>query len=214
MTGKNTIKEALLTFEQEELANVVRNRLDEGSSPHEIINEIVTALKAVGDKFEKGDLFLIHLVAVGEAAKNVIAEHLEPLLKKEGDQRKAVARVLIGTVAGDIHDIGKDIVATMLFIAGFEVIDLGRDVPTEEFVKAVEQKKPDIVALSALLTTTLPVQREVIEALTKNNLRASVKIMVGGAPATADWAKEIGADGYGQDAVETVEVAKKLLKIG
>lgn len=214
MTEKNTIKEALLTFEQEELANVVRNRLDEGSNPHEIINEIVTALQEVGDKFEKGDLFLIHLAAAGEAAKNAIAEHLEPLLKKEGDQRKAIARVLIGTVAGDIHDIGKDIVATMLFTAGFDVIDLGRDVPTEEFVKAVEQKKPDIVALSALLTTTLPVQREVIEALTKNNLRASVKIMVGGAPATADWANEIGADGYGQDAVEAVEVAKKLLKIG
>lgn len=214
MTEKNTIKEALLTFEQEELANVVRNRLDEGSNPHEIINEIVTALQEVGDKFEKGDLFLIHLAAAGEAAKNAIAEHLEPLLKKEGDQRKAIARVLIGTVAGDIHDIGKDIVATMLFTAGFDVIDLGRDVSTEEFVKAVEQKKPDIVALSALLTTTLPVQREVIEALTKNNLRASVKIMVGGAPATADWANEIGADGYGQDAVEAVEVAKKLLKIG
>lgn len=212
MTGKNTIKEALLTFEQEELVDVVRKCLDEGSSPHEIINEIVTALKVVGDKFEKGDLFLIHLVAAGEAAKKAIANQLEPLLKKEGDRRKAVARVLIGTVAGDIHDIGKDIVATMLFTAGFDVIDLGKDIPTEEFVKAVKQKKPDIVALSALLTTTLPAQREVIEALTKNNLRASVKIIVGGAPATADWAKEIGADGYGQDAVEAVEVAKKLSK--
>jgi len=204
-----TIREALLTFESEKLTEVVKKSLEEGSDPLEIINAITVALGEVGEKFEKGEVFLVHLVTAGEATKNAISEYLEPLLKKAGAKREVAGRVVIGTVAGDIHDIGKSIVASLLFSAGFDVIDLGKDVPVEEFLKAVKEHNPDIVGLSALLSTTLPMQKEVIEALKKNNLR--VKVIVGGAPVTAEWAEEIGADGYAEDAVEAVKVAKKLI---
>jgi methylmalonyl-CoA mutase cobalamin-binding domain/chain len=143
--------------------------------------------------------------------KRVTNEVLEPLLKTGSEKRKFLGRIVIGTVAGDIHDIGKTIVATMLFSAGFEVLDLGKDVPVEEFVNKAKKTNADIVAMSALLTTTLPIQREVIEALKKSGLRNKVKVLVGGAPATAKWAEEIGADGYAADPIEAIKVAKNLL---
>jgi 5-methyltetrahydrofolate--homocysteine methyltransferase len=206
-----TIRGALLTFEPEKLTEVVRKSLEDGSDPLEIVNSIIVALGEIGEKFEKGELFLMHLVMAGEATKNVISKYLEPLLKKAGTERKATGRVVIGTVAGDIHDIGKSIVASMLFSAGFDVIDLGKDIPVEEFIKAVKEQNPDIVAMSALLTTTLPMQREVIEALKKNKLRNKIKVIVGGAPATAEWAEEIGADGYASNSIEAVRLAKMLM---
>jgi len=153
------------------------------------------------------------LVAAGVAAKRATVEVLEPLIKKSSEKREALGKVVIGTVAGDIHDIGKNIVAMMLFTAGFEVYDIGKDVSTEEFVKKTKEFDADIVALSALLTTTLPAQRDIIEALKKAGLRDKVKVLVGGAPATSKWAEEAGADGYGEDAIEAVKVAKKLLGI-
>lgn len=205
------IQEAILSFEKEKLAEVVKESLEKGYDPIEIINAITAALGEVGKRFEKGELFLVHLVTAGEAAKEAVSKFIEPLLKKEGAKREVIGRVVIGTVAGDIHDIGKNIVASMLFAAGFEVIDLGKDVSVEEFVNAVKKYNPDILGLSALLTTTLPVQKDVIEALKKHNLRSKVKVIIGGAPASAEWAKEIGADGYAEDATKAVEVAKKLL---
>lgn len=205
-----TIKDALLTFEQEKLEETVAKQLQSGRNPLEIVNAIAAALTEVGELFQKGELFLPHLVIAGEAVKNVISRRLEPLLKTTGAERKTAGRVVIGTVAGDIHDIGKSIVASMLFSAGFDVTDLGRDVPVDEFIKAIKEHNPDIVAMSALLSTTLPMQKEVIEAMKKNGLRDKVKVIVGGAPATAEWAEEIGADGYAEDAVGAVKVAKKL----
>jgi len=210
LSGK--IRDAMLTFEQEKVMEAVESSLKEGYDPLEIIRAISSALKEIGDKFSKGELFLMHLVIAGEAAKNAISEYLEPLLKKEKTDRKTIGRVVLGTVEGDIHDIGKNIVASMLFSAGFDVIDLGKDVPVEEFVRAVKKYNPDILGMSALLTTTRPMQKEVIEALKENNLREKVKVIVGGAPVTAEWAKEIGADGYAEDAIEAVKVAKKLME--
>jgi corrinoid protein of di/trimethylamine methyltransferase len=205
-----TIKDALLTFEQEKLEENVRKQLRFGRNPLEIVNAITAALTEIGELFQKGELFLPHLVMAGEAVKSVISNRLEPLLKTTGAERKTSGRVVIGTVAGDIHDIGKSIVASMLFSAGFDVTDLGKDVPVDEFIKAVKEQNPVIVAMSALLSTTLPIQKEVIEVLKKNGLRDKVKVIVGGAPATAEWAEEIGADGYAADAVGAVKIAKKL----
>lgn len=207
-----TMREALMTFEPEKLIEIAKKSLKEGHNPLEIIDAITVVLGEVGDKFEKGEIFLVHLVIAGEAAKKTISEHLEPILKTDETKKKEAGRIVIGTVAGDIHDIGKSIVASMLFSAGFDVIDLGKDVPVEEFVKAVEEHNPDIVGMSALLSTSLPMQREVIKALEKRNLRNMVKVMVGGAPVTAEWAEEIGADGYAEDAVEAARVAKKLVR--
>jgi corrinoid protein of di/trimethylamine methyltransferase len=208
----DAVKEALLAFDQDKLVETTKKALDGGHSPQELIDALTAALKEVGEKFEKGEFFLAELVTAGEAAKTVISEYLRPLLKKTST-REAAGSIVIGTVAGDIHDIGKGIVASMFFTAGFEVIDLGVDVPVEKFVETTREKKPDIVAMSALLSTTLPMQREVIEALKENNLRDQVRVIVGGSPVTDEWAKEIGADGYGEDAVAGVKLVKKLLNI-
>lgn len=210
----STLRDQLLTFDADQFVEVVRKAVEQGYDPIEVVNALTQVLSEVGKKFERGEIFLVHLVAAGEAARKATVEVLEPLIKKSKQKRKALGKVLIGTVEGDIHDIGKNIVAMMLYTAGFEVHDIGKDVPTVEFVRKTKEYNADIVALSALLTTTLPVQRDVIEALKKAGLRQKVKILVGGAPATAKWAKDVGADGYGEDAIEAVRVAKKLMNIG
>lgn len=209
-----TLREQLMTFDADKFIMTVKDLIRDGFSPTEVINALTEVLKEIGGKFENGELFLVDLVAAGDVAKRATAEILEPLLKTSGAERKVLGRIVIGTVAGDIHDIGKSIVATMLFSAGFEVFDLGKDVSVEEFINKVKETNADIVAMSALLTTTLPVQREVIEALRKTGLREKVKVLVGGAPATAKWAEEIGADGYGEDPIEAVRIAKELMGLG
>jgi len=211
MNLEETIREALLAFDPDKLEEAVKKSLDSGHSALDIINALTSALKVVGDMFEKGEIFLVQLIVAGEASKNVTSKYLEPLIKEAGGKRETLGRIVIGTVAGDIHEIGKNILASMLTAAGFEVIDLGTDVPVEKFVEAVKQYKPDILAMSALLTTTMHVQKEVIEALKRENLRDKVKIIVGGSPVTQSWADEIGADGYAEDAVEAVKLAKRLI---
>jgi 5-methyltetrahydrofolate--homocysteine methyltransferase len=208
-----TITKALLSFDQDRLVEATRKGLDEGHGPQEIINALTIALKDVGEKFEKGEFFLAELVTAGEAAKTVISKYLKPLLKKSGMTGEAIGKIAIGTVAGDIHDIGKGIVASMLFIAGFEVTDLGVDVPIEKFLQVARENTPDILAMSALLSTTIPIQREVIEALEQNKLREQVKVIVGGSAVTKEWAEEINSDGYAEDASGAVKLVKRLLKI-
>jgi corrinoid protein of di/trimethylamine methyltransferase len=208
-----TLREQLLTFDADKFVGTVKKLINEGISPVEMLDALTQVLKEIGHKFESGELFLLHLIAAGDLAKRATTEILESLLKQSVGERKVLRKVVIGTVAGDIHDIGKNIVAMMLFTAGFEVYDLGKDVPPEEFVKKTREYSPDIVALSALLTTTRLAQRDVIEALRKAGLRDRVKVLVGGSATTSEWAKEIGADGYGADAIEAVKVAKKLLGV-
>ncbi|MFX1362552.1 MAG: cobalamin-dependent protein [Promethearchaeota archaeon] len=155
----------------------------------------------------------MHLVAAGEAVKKVMDELINPELEKRAAKLESIGKVVIGTVEGDIHDIGKNIVASMLVTAGFEVYDIGKDIPSAEFVKKAREVDADIIGASALLSTTMPAQREIVELLRKEGLKDKIKVMVGGAPATEEWAKEIGADGYAENAIEAVNVAKKLLKI-
>ncbi|MEM2741895.1 MAG: corrinoid protein [Nitrososphaeria archaeon] len=205
------IKSSLLELNEEKVVKAVKKCLEVGNNPIEIVNAISSALKEIGDKFGKGELFLPDLMIAGEVSKKVISEHIGPLLK----QTKAVKKrgvFVIGSVAGDIHDIGKNIVASMLFADGFEVIDLGVDISVDKFVQAVKEYSPDILGMSALLTSTREVQKEVIEALKKHGLRGKVKVMVGGGAASSEWAQEIGADGYAEDAIEAVKVARRLLE--
>jgi dimethylamine corrinoid protein len=206
----NELREAVLSYDLDTLVNAVKKSLGKGLSAVDVINALTIVLREIGDKFQAGDLFLAELVAIAENVKTAISEVLEPELKKIGGERKSLGKVVIGTVHGDIHDIGKNIVASMLFAAGFEVYDLGKDVPVEEFIRKTREVNADIIAMSALLSTTLPIQREVIEVLGREGLRDKVKVMVGGAPVTKEWAEEIGADGYGEDAIEAVKVAKTL----
>ena len=207
------IKEALLTLDREKLIQTTKKNLDKGESPQEILSAITAALREVGEKFECGEFFLVELVSAGEAAKTVISEYLKPLLEKIGSEDKHLGVIVIGTVAGDIHDIGKSIVTSMLFAAGFEILDLGVDVSAEKFIETVKKGNVDVVAMSALLSTTLPMQRETIEALKEKDLRNKVKVIVGGSPVTEEWVKEIGADGYADNASEAVRLVKKLLDI-
>ncbi|MBS7657768.1 MAG: corrinoid protein [Candidatus Bathyarchaeia archaeon] len=208
------ISEAIQSFEEEKVFNAVKKALSLGVDPTEIIEKgIARGLKIVGDKYERGELFLMHLVAAAEPAQKVVKELLEPEIKKRAGERKSLGKVVIGTVQGDIHDIGKNIVAAMLFAAGFEVYDLGKDVPAEEFAKKAKELNANIVGASALLSTTLPVQKEIIEALKAMGIRDKVKTIFGGAPCTAEWVEEIGGDGYAENAIEAVKVAKRLIGV-
>jgi corrinoid protein of di/trimethylamine methyltransferase len=208
------ISEAIQSFEEEKVLNAVKKALSLGVDPSEIIEKgIAKGLRVVGDKYERGELFLMHLVAAAEPAQKAVKELLEPEIKKKAGERKSLGKVVIGTVQGDIHDIGKNIVASMLFAAGFDVIDLGKDVPAEEFAKKAKELNANIVGASALLSTTLPVQKEIVEALKAMGIRDKVKVIFGGAPCTPEWVEEIGGDGYAENAIEAIKVAKRLIGV-
>jgi corrinoid protein of di/trimethylamine methyltransferase len=182
-----------------------------GVDPLEAISlGFVAGVNTVGDAFGRGEAFLPELVMAGEAMKAAVAI-LDPELKRRGSQRQMLGKIVIGTVEGDIHEIGKSLVATMLGASGFEVFDLGVDTPGDKLIGKALEVNADILAMSALLTTTMVRQREVIEELEKEGLRERIKVIVGGAPVTRDWVTTIRADGYSEDAIGAVALAKKLL---
>ena len=192
-------------------AELARRAVDQGINPLEAISEgFVRGVNKVGEDFAKGDAFLPELVMAGEAMKAAVAV-LEPELAKRGTERTMLGKVILCTVEGDIHEIGKTLVGTMLSSAGFKVFDLGVDVPVMKVVEKAREVNADIVAMSALLTTTMVHQKDVIEALEDIGIRSKVKVMVGGAPVTKEWVKQIGADGYSEDAIGAIKVAKQLL---
>jgi len=189
-----------------------KEAMESGVDPLTAVEEgLSKGVREVGQRFGKGEVFLPELIIAAEAMKEG-TEVILPYVPK-GKEIRGLGRILIGTVRGDLHDIGKSIVGAMFEASGFEVIDLGVDVPTQKFVEKVKELKPDIVGLSALLTTTLPEMERVIDALRKAGLRGKIKVMVGGAPVTQEFADKIGADARGADAVEATEKAKKLLGI-
>jgi len=206
------IEKNMLEFEDDKTIELAKKGISLGIDPVELVEKgIKKVLETIGEKYEKGELFIVHLAAAGDLANKVINEIIKPEIEKNGEKISFTGRYLIGTVAGDIHEIGKTIVSSMLLANGFEVIDLGKDVSIETFVNETMEKKPDILGMSALLSTTIPVQRDVIEALKKAKIRDNVKVMVGGAPVTQEWADEIGADAYGVDAIDAVNKSKKLI---
>ncbi len=175
-----------------------------------ITKGFVVGVNTVGAAFGRGEAFLPELVMAGEAMKAAVGI-LDPELKKRGTERKMLGKVVIATVEGDIHEIGKSLVATMLGASGFEVYDLGVDTSSEKIIGKALEVNADIIAMSALLTTTMVKQKEVIDELEKEGLRKRVKIMVGGAPVTRDWVNAIGADGFSEDAIGAVAIAKHLM---
>lgn len=208
------MKQAVLDGEAEDAAALAQKGLDAGLSAVDILDEgFVKGIEEVGDLFARGEFFLPELVQGAEAMKAAVAV-LQPALDASGAGRKALGSAVAGTVAGDIHEIGKNLVGMLLSTSGFEVHDLGVNVAPERFVEAAREHRADIVGLSALLTTTMVGQRAVIAALEEAGLRPPVKVMVGGAPVTGAWANEIGADGYSEDAIEAVATAKGLVGAG
>jgi corrinoid protein of di/trimethylamine methyltransferase len=196
--------------EPDEAEELAKEALVQGLDPLTCINEGLTkGIQRVGELFASGEYFLPELIIGAEAMKRALAV-LEPAMV--GDQsREVVGRVVLGTVEGDMHEIGKTLVGTMLIANGFKVIDLGVDQSADRFVAAVKENQADIVGASALLTTTMLQQKKLIEALEEAGIRDQVKVMVGGAPVTESFASEIGADGYSEDAISAVDLAFRLV---
>ena len=206
--------QTIIDGEDDDAARLAQEGLDAGLDPADILDKgYVKGIEEVGDLFAKGEFFLPELVQGAEAMKAAVAV-LEPALEASGGQSRSLGSAVAGTVAGDIHEIGKTIVCSMLSAAGFTVTDVGCDVPVETFVAKCKELSPDLLLLSALLTTTMPNQQKTIEALKEAGLRETTKVMIGGAPTTRAWADEIGADGYAEDAIEAVAVAKGLTGAG
>lgn len=216
MQTENLYKEmaqSIIDGESEKAAELASQAIALGVDPLEAINNgFVAGVNYVGDQFSNGMMFLPELVMAGEAMKAAVAV-LEPELQKRGTERKMLGKVVLCTVEGDIHEIGKTLVGTMLSATGFQVFDMGVDVPVMKVVEKAREVGADIVAMSALLTTTMVHQKDVIEALEDMGMRSNVKVMVGGAPVTQEWVKQIGADGYSEDAIGAARVAKQLLGV-
>jgi corrinoid protein of di/trimethylamine methyltransferase len=204
--------QSIIDGEDEIAADLAKQALEAGMDPLEAITKgYIVGVNEVGESFACGNVFLPELVMAGEAMKAAIFV-LEPELKRRGASRDILGKVVLATVEGDIHEIGKSLVGTMLTAAGFEVYDLGVNVPADKIIAKAEEVGADIVGLSALLTTTMVKQKEIIEAMDRKGLRNKTRVMVGGAPVTSDWVQKIEADGYGEDAITAVNTAKALMK--
>jgi corrinoid protein of di/trimethylamine methyltransferase len=195
----------------EVVQDLARQGLDAGLTPLEMITQAMTpSVQAIGDRFGRGEAWLPELVMAGNAVMAGL-KVLEPVMSAEDSDQKTLGTLLIGTVAGDVHTIGKDIISSLCMANGFSVIDLGVDVPSDTIVQKVVELKPDLLGLSSLMTTTMLKQKEVVDMLGKAGVRDHVKVMVGGAPVTTAWAEEIGADGYAADAIGAVQLCRRLV---
>ena len=203
------LKTAIIEMDGEKAKDAVQQILAAGINPRRAVDySIKEAADAVGQKFDSGDLFLAHLVMVGDLMDEVSA-----MLEKNipPDQQARKSTIVIATVQGDVHSVGKNLVSVVLRAAGFQVHDMGVDVPSSTIIQKAKEVKADMIALSSLLTTTMPYQKEVVDDLVSMGLREKFKVMIGGGPVTRDYATKIGAEGYGRDAFEAAEEAKRLL---
>jgi corrinoid protein of di/trimethylamine methyltransferase len=204
------VLEAVVEGNVDAVAELTEKAVKAGIKPLDVLNDgLVKGIEVVGERFAEGDYFLPDLI-LGAKAMDVGINVIEPLLTSE--KREYLGRVLMGTVEGDMHDIGKNIVIMMLKSNGFEVFDLGVDVSSKVFVEKVKELKPQIIGISALLTTTVNKQKEIIELLQEEGVREQVKVIIGGAPINQAWSDNIGADGYGEDALSAVGLCKNLLE--
>ncbi len=211
MHDLTAVRQAVLPGDAPAALAAAQEALAAGVKPIQVVSEgISPGMAEVGRLFEEGEYYVPDLLMAARATKEIFTI-LRPLLAETGV--KPTARVVLGTVQGDLHDIGKNLVAAMLEGGGFEVVDLGVDVPPEKLVAAVKEQKPEILGLSALLTTTMPAMRKALEALGAAGVRQDVKIMVGGAPVTEEFAQAIGADGYGENAAASVDLARRLVGV-
>ncbi|WP_304942200.1 corrinoid protein [Vallitalea guaymasensis] len=202
------ISEKLQKGKMPEVVALTEQAVSEGLDASDILNGLLDGMGVIGEKFKRNEVFVPE-VLIAARAMNAGLDVIKPLLEEQGVE--PVGKVIIGTVKGDLHDIGKNLVRMMMVGAGLEVIDLGVDVSPEKYIAAVEENNPDIIAMSALLTTTMPNMKAVIDALEEKGLRNKVKVMIGGAPVTDNFAEEIGADRYTVDAASAAEVAKELI---
>lgn len=204
------LKKAILEYESEKAANLAREALEKKIDPVKALNVMTEAVRQVGDGFSKGEFWLPDLVGAADAMQSAMPI-IQKEIKRKGAKVETLGVVVVGTVFGDIHNIGKTMVCTLLVAEGFTVYDLGVNVTAEKFIEAVKKYKADILAMSALMTMTAPEQRKIIAILKKENLRDKVKVMVGGGSITEEFAKNIGADGYDPTAPGGAKLARRLL---
>jgi len=205
------IKDAVITRQRAEIEGLVTRAIEEGIEPKSIIDQgLISAMDVIGKQFSDSEIFVPEML-VSALTMKLGLDRVKPLLKSEESEPKGT--IIVGTVKGDIHDIGKNIVKMMLEGAGFEVFDLGVDLTVEKLIEQIKAIKPDILGLSALLTTTMPEMKRAIQELEAKGLKEKVKVMVGGAPLSSSFAEEIGADGYGADAAEAVVLARQLIGV-
>jgi 5-methyltetrahydrofolate--homocysteine methyltransferase len=209
MDALKQLQELVIVGRRKEVTELTQQLINEGTKPDRILYDgLLPGMSVVGERFEKGEYFIPEMLLAARSL-NAGLDLLRPLLT-DADMRPT-GKVLLGTVKGDIHDIGKNLVAVMMQGAGFHVIDAGVDVPPEKFVELIREHEPDIVGLSALLTTTMPSMEDTIEAFKSENVRDKVKVLIGGAPVTQEYANRIGADGFGRNATVAAQVAVKLV---
>lgn len=208
----NKLKNMVLDFNIDIAEDTAKEAIESGVDPLKAANALTEGIQEIGDKFGSGELFLPDLVCASEVLKKAFPV-INKAIEEKGQKQKSLGRVVIGTVFGDIHSIGKGMVATLLYAAGFEVVDLGINVKGDAFLKAIKDEEPDILAMSALLTTTAVEQKKVVQSLKDQGLREKVKVVVGGSPINQEFADSIGADGYGSTAPEGVKLIKELLGV-
>ncbi len=207
----DNLAKAVQEFDQEGAAEWAQQAMDGGVDPLVALETLTVTIREIGDAFGRGECFLPELVGAADAMQSAMPI-IEAVIDEQGKERESAGKVVVGTVAGDIHNIGKTILCTLLTADGFEVIDLGIDVPNEKFLTVVKDEKPDLLAMSALLTITAQEQKNVIEALMREEIRDDVKIMVGGGAISEQFAEKIGADGYDPTAPGGVTLARRLLE--
>lgn len=205
------LKEAVLAFDEDKAVECAKEVLEVGADVLKAVNSMGDALNELGDKFQAMEVYLPEVLLASDAFKSSM-KLLEPELLKQAAPGEERHKVVIGTVKGDVHAVGKDMVAIMLTVAGYDVINMGVDVDSTAFINTAVDAGAKIIAGSALMTSTLPAQKQIIDFLDAQDLRDKIKVMIGGGPVSKDWAEKINADGFGNDAIEAVEVANKLIQ--
>jgi corrinoid protein of di/trimethylamine methyltransferase len=209
----SVLDELILAVQEGDVAqssDLARKALDDGAEPSSLVDALTESIREIGDRFGTGEIFLPELMLAGRAMQGAMSV-LEPELVKSSAALQKRGTIVIGTVKGDVHEIGKDIAITMLKAAGFDVHDLGRDVSSLDFVRCAEEVHADIIGASALMTTTMPAQKEIIDVLEAKGLRVKYHVIIGGAPVTSEWVAEAGADSWGEDAGKAVKILEQVM---
>lgn len=212
MSIEEEIKQFVEEWDKEGLKEMCKSLIDKGEArPEELLKFIGNIMKFIGDQFENEEIFLPDLIGAADTVKDTIDEVLDPAIRKSGGKKETLGKVVIGTVESDVHSIGKDLVGSFLFANGFEVFNLGVEVTADEFISKAEEVGAQVIGLSSLLTMSMDFQRQVIEELINRGLRDKYIVIVGGAPTSEDWAEQIGADGWADDAIEAVALINNLI---
>jgi trimethylamine corrinoid protein len=212
MTLEDSIKERILEWDEDGLIEICKSSIEKNeATPTELLKIIGNVMEYVGEMFEREEFFVPELIVASNTVKAAIDQVLDPAIKKGGGERETKGKIVLGTVEGDVHSIGKDLVASFLFSNGFEVYNLGVEVPATKFIEKAEEIGAKVIGLSSLLTMSMDFQRQVINELKSRNLRDKYFVIIGGAPTSEEWADEIGADGWADDAMEAISLLNKLL---